>query len=780
MAKIFFSYSWAQENIVDQVGNDLGRDFVTQDKFNFDAGNPLDDEMKDKISNSDLFVFFLSKDSITSKNVQLELDYVLPLIASDMMLFLPILIDEDVKIGGDWGRYTWIKKYLLTYTTNTPRIVRTIRQKIRSLICKKYGVEPRFFKGRELDKAEITKDYFYGVNEYRRAVIVSGQRYVGRKSLLIETLISSLDKSLDSNYEPISVSLNDTDSIDTLIIQLSSYTSIKDVDARLENGEYCTLLVDILNDLQKDNQKIIVDDKQCVILRNGQIVDWFAELIRMDSLANYTHFYIASEYTVSPSVSRAFPELQTHRIDALTKDDMRTIFSAYMKQKQSSCSDFDTKFFVDKFNGYPQLILNVVDDISKSGVMMAKRWLDNNLKLYDKSNRELLDAIKEDEDLYNLVLVLSRLEYLSYDALCDLLPDVDVLAKLEKMYYMSISEHFGGQYYRLSRSLSEYINRNNIELDPNIDARIRDYTSQALDGLEAGYLDLSEQLVGIKEAIRRNADRVPISKLLPSFTLKVIIDLYYKKDYKTVQLLALRLLNDSHQNIYDSVIRSLKYWLCLAASRNKDKKVFDAHVGYFSKPNPDYNSTFYFLKGFYERCRPNYTNAQKWYEKSLACPPNEEQGKYLAKVKHELALVYMKQDPPKALPLARENYEKAKDNAYHIETYFRCLVRSENPDVNVLNELMDKIRVSHDVYHDVIQETFDAELSYYINHDKTTAIDALKRIIEDYPNSIQYPIDALKHILEIEKSKGKNNPDITSIISKHPENDVSVYRFDID
>lgn len=779
MAKIFFSYSWSQENIVDQVGNDLGRDFVTQDKFNFDAGNPLDDEMKDKISNSDLFVFFLSKDSISSNNVQLELDYVLPLIASDIILFLPILIDEDVKISGDWGRYAWIKKYLLTYTTNTPRIVRTVRQKIRSLICKKYGVEPRFFKGREQDKAEITRDYFYGVNVYRRAVIVSGQRYIGRKSLLLETLLSSLDRSLDSNYEPISVSLNDTDSIDTLIIQLRSYTSIKDVDRRLENGEYCSLLVDILNDLQKDNQKIVVDDKQCIVLRNGQIVDWFADLIRCDDLANYTHFYIASEYTVPPGVSRVFPELQTHRIDALTKDDMRTIFSAYMKHKQASCSDSDTRFFVDKFNGYPQLILNVVDDISKSGVMMAKRWLDNNLKLYDKSNRELLDTIKEDTDLYNLVLVLSRLEYLSYDALCELLPDVDILSKLEKMYYMSISEHFGGQYYRLSRSLSEYINRNNIQLDPDIDERIRKYTTKALDGLEAGYIDLSEQLVGLKEAIRRNAANVPINMLLPSFTLKVIIDLYYKEDYETVQTLALRLLNDSHRNIYNSVIRSLKYWLCLAASRNKDKKVFDDQVGYFSNPNPDYNSTFYFLKGFYERCRLNYPNAQKWYEKSLACPPNVEQGKYLAKVKHELALVYMKQDPAKALPLAKENYEKAKDNAYHIETYFRCMVRSENPDVDVLKELMDKIRVSHDVYRDVIQETFDAEYNYYILHDKPTAIKELRRIIDDYPNSIQYPIDALKQIIRIEKSKGYNDAELSSVVDKHSNADELIYRFDI-
>ena len=776
MAKIFFSYSWAQEELVTSVGNDLGRDFVIQDKFNFESGQKLDEEMKNKIKDSDIFVFFLSMDSIKSINVQLELDFVLPLVASKKIIFCPVYIDNRVIIGEDWERYDWIKTYLLNFNDKKSRIVRLIRQKIRQLIWNKYGIKNRFFKGREKDKFEITRDFFYDVNSYKRAVFVSGVPYIGRKSLLLETIINNLDTTLSSDYEPITISLNETDSIDSLILQLGEYSSIDEIDKRLNEGKYIELIIDLLNDLQKDNQKTIIDDKQCIVLRNGQIVDWFLDLIQNPKLANYTHFYVASENTVSPSVEKQYKQIQAHRIYPLSKDDMRTIFAAYARLKNVSCSSQETETYINRFNGYPQPIINVVDDIAKSGNILAMRWLDNNLKLYDSSNRELLDYIKEDHDLYSLTFLLSKVEYISYDILCELLPNIDIANKLEKLFYLSLTEHFGNQYYRLSRSLSDYINRSNIT-DYEIEEKIRNLGARSLESIESDYIDLSEKLISIKERIKESPRNVSIDLLLPSYSLKVIMDLYYKKDYRNVQILALRLLNDSQRNIYNSVMRSVKYWLCLAASRNKEKKVFDNHVMFFNNENKKLNATYFFLNGFYARCQANYETAQRWYEKAIECQDYYEVKKHLAKVKHELALVYVKLDNPKALELARENYKKGNDNVYHIETYYRCLVRSNNPDIDELKELYNKMEQSYDTYKDVILETFSAEYLYYIDHDILKSIKKLKQIIIDYPNTIQYPIDALEHIKKLENKKGNKTNEIDQTLNKH-ETEKSIYRFD--
>ena len=65
------------------------------------------------------------------------------------------------------------------------------------------------------------------------------------------------------------------------------------------------------------------------------------------------------------------------------------------------------------------------------------------------------------------------------------------------------------------------------------------------------------------------------------------------------------------------------------------------------------------------------------------------------------------------------------------------------------------MRASHDIYKDVIVDTFEAEYKYYIEGRKLEAINVLKQIISDYPKTIQYPIDALKHIMKRERTKGK-------------------------
>lgn len=781
MGKIFFSYSWAQDALVTEVADSLGRDFVIQDKYNFEEGNKLDDEMKNKIKSADMFVLFLSKNSISSKNVQLELDYVLRLVASNRILFCPILIDDSFDISSDLEEYEWIKDYLLTLTTNVPRIKRVIIQKIRSLWCKKFGTKTRFFKGRLLEKKDITSDYFYSIDGTRRAVIVSGIPNIGRKSLLIDTLLTSIDTSLDPNYEPISISLDETDSVDIFIEQLGEYSSIENINSRLSKGDYIKLLVDILNSLQQENQRIIVDDKKCIVQSNGRLVDWFIDVIKNPDLVSYTYFLIASEISIAPEIVRSYKQIQTYRLYPLTNEDMRTIFTSYAKERKVSCTAEDSEFFIKSFNGYPKLILNVVDDIAKSGPDLAKRWLKNNLKIYDSTNRELLDTLKEDTGLYNLVLTLSRFEYLSYDVMCELLPDIDITDKLEKLYYWSLSENFGGQYYRLNKSLTDYINRNRIPLDPSIEQRIVNLGEESLKNLDTNYLDLSEKLFVIKEKIRNNPGTVSLDLLLPSFALKVIIELYRKKDYPNVLILALRLLNDPNNAVYDSVKRSVQYWLCLAAARNAKSSsgsidIFNNYVDFFYDEK-GYNATFFFLKGFFERCNGNYISAKKFYENSLKCHKDSERKKYQAKVHHELALVYMKLEDPRALDFARGNFESAKDNAYHIETYYRCLVRSENPDINTLDDLLQRVRDSHDIYKEVILETFEAEYDYYINNDYRKAVSSLMQTIKNYPRTIQYPIDALKYINKCENSKGKKQKELEQFL-KTKRDVEDIYRFD--
>src|SRR5438105_5663407 len=64
--KAFFSYSSVDREIVQAVASDLGRPFVAIDAQTFEAGEDLLEEMDEAVSNSEMFVLFLSRACLAS------------------------------------------------------------------------------------------------------------------------------------------------------------------------------------------------------------------------------------------------------------------------------------------------------------------------------------------------------------------------------------------------------------------------------------------------------------------------------------------------------------------------------------------------------------------------------------------------------------------------------------------------------------------------------------------------------------------------------------------
>ena len=87
------------------------------------------------------------------------------------------------------------------------------------------------------------------------------------------------------------------------------------------------------------------------------------------------------------------------------------------------------------------------------------------------------------------------------------------------------------------------------------------------------------------------------------------------------------------------------------------------------------------------------------------------------------------------------------------------------------------MRDSHDIYKEVILETFEAEYDYYINNDYRKAVSSLMQTIRNYPRTIQYPIDALKYINKCENSKGKKQIELEQFL-KTKRDVADIYRFD--
>lgn len=381
-------------------------------------------------------------------------------------------------------------------------------------------------------------------------------------------------------------------------------------------------------------------------------------------------------------------------------------------------------------------------------------------------SRQLCTPIQhcnEEEREFQILVLLSYFEFISYDYLCYICGE-DITDVLEHFHYYSLTESFGTgkQYVCLNPAVIDYIKRAKFQLTTDYKKKLRDMTSKVLANTDDNVSDISYRLYAIKELLRAGYAKVDERYLIPSFVLKVITEEYYNKHDDNVISLADRVLKGYHKKTYEDVIRSITYWLCCALCRKKDSRFFE-EIDYFINSPYSYK----FLNGFYYRHKGDYQKAKEFYKDALNHTREYDEDQYAAKAEHEMVIVCMRLgDYDEALHWAQHSYDKNSSNTYHIEAYFRCLVRSAHPDSDTLKKLMEQMSKSFDTYKAIIYETMKAEYNYYIKGDYTGAIEQLRNIIEKNKNMhTNYPLQVLRDIC----SKHESMTIYNSIIKKCDE-----------
>lgn len=219
--------------------------------------------------------------------------------------------------------------------------------------------------------------------------------------------------------------------------------------------------------------------------------------------------------------------------------------------------------------------------------------------------------------------------------------------------------------------------------------------------------------------------------------MKVIINEYKDGNDNNVVILCDKILYDN-KKFYVEIVRGIRYWLCSSLCRLHNERFFQ-EINYFS------GYSDYFLRGFYNRHAKQYLEAEKYYQ--LALDEKQRDKEYTAKAKHEMVIVKMKLGKyGDALKLAEDNYNHQKANTYHIESYFRCLVRSRKPNKYILKHLIEELKDSYDVKKDIIVSTLEAEYKFFIDGDFPEAVKDLRELIDSNPKYRYYPFKTLDEI----------------------------------
>lgn len=732
--KLFISHSSVQKPYVEKLLHSIGYDYAVVDKYTFESGEELWKDIRSAIDECDFFVYLISKESLNANWVNQEIGYVRDRVDEKKIIFCPFIIDEAVNIDHPDIKI-WIKNAYLTDQFVHPKsLARLLRKKIRRSVWEQFPslkIQSHLFFGRDQEIHTLAEDYFNEGDYCKQAIIVSGLPHVGRKRLLREFVATKVIPGGDPS-DLIEISMTDKDSIQQFAIQLNDIIEDYSYDDLLvkigDKDDALAITVELLNRLHDIKERIVINDDRCIVRGNGFLTEWFLDVIKNAALKPLLHLNVASRCTPRPNLSTRFPSIVASQIHPLKSADMRTLFNAYASQKGLEILPQDVSFFIDQFAGYPEQAIFAVDTLDKSNLAIAKKMVQDIVIKFDNNYQAVVAELKKDDRVFQILILLSKFEFISYDYLCRICGD-DIADVLERFHYYSLTESFGSgkQYVSLNPAIVDYIKRVKFKLSESYNAKLRAMTSEILENTDDKISDISYRLYATKELLRQGGVKIDERYLIPSFVLKVIVEEYYSGKDANVISLADRVLKGYHRRTYEDVIRSINYWLCCALCRTKNRRFFD-EVKYFEGSPYSY----YFLTGFYYRHAKNYPEAKEFYKKALDHTREYDEDSYASKAEHEMVMVCMTLDHyGEALELAERSYKKDSSNTYHIEAYFRCLVRSAHSDRDTLRQLMDKMQKSYDNHREIIYNTMQAEYCYYVNGKFPEAVTMLRQTIEN-------------------------------------------------
>lgn len=753
MNKAFLSHSSAQKDFVRKVYKLLGASRCVFDECCFDNGKKIIDEILRGLQNTDLFILFVSNESLDSDWVQQEI------VLADMFMqkhglkqILPILIDPNIKPGADERIPVWMKQFLMKPIRSPEMAKLKILNALRHLDMDTnpiYKAKRNLFVGRYKEKEELEGILNLYVEPHYNTICVSGLEGIGRRTFLRKFFEEK--HMLNTSNEPILISLNNRSSIDNLILSLLKYQKdvISSDDLAVLDSKSITektsILQNLFRSLANENEYIFIIDDGCVVRPTMEVSNWFVKAI--DILENHDCFYISviSRFRPSHRFLSNHDDFISISIDALSIPEVRNLFFGYGKALGLSSSSKYNEI-LSTLNGIPSQVYYAVEYIQRFGIDLTLRNKGIILDYGDKPVMSIIADIKaRGEESFSLLVLLSKLQTTSYDMIYNLVGNNDfVNQELEFFYVSGVFSLFGEnkEYIEVHYSIADYIRRSRVDIKPEyrqkLDESVEDFVDrQATNVL---FTDLSQMYHDIRGAIMAGKE-ISSKYYLPSFTLNAIAELYNNSQYNSVINLIDKMLLKSNQ--YDeNTIREYKYWLCMSLARNKDRR-FEKEVEYFYE-----SADYYFLKGFYWRLKKDLRKAEEYLGDALKLNSNHQ------RTKREIVNVYiMNENYQEGLALAKENFMRKKTNPFHIQAYFICLLHNNEQNVESVQEelsmLLELIQKSLDKKAKSMYTTMLGEYIYYVQNNPQKAIDLLENSVNKYGN-----VFAFKALGEIYKKEG--------------------------
>lgn len=417
-------------------------------------------------------------------------------------------------------------------------------------------------------------------------------------------------------------------------------------------------------------------------------------------------------------------------IQELNVSERTRLLSKLLELYNITITDEDFDLFSEQLYGLPEQVMYCVDFIKSCGLLEAKKTIYKLTEYNSEKASLLLQRYEDKEECLDFIRLLAQFEIISTDFLFSITDEAKYFPILEDLVTENICEYMGveGEMIRLNDSIRDYIKRNRLDIKYEFKNKIKLHVSEFLQDEDPIGRDSSDYIFSIKEALA-NGDLVDESKLIPSHFLRCMKDLYQKREnLDRIIALAKRVLQ-KEAFMEQNIIEDIRYYLCLALARKKDKRVLEE----VQKIQGDEHN---FILGYYYRLIGRHRDAIERLTTILTAP-------YVGtRATRELVQVYIQtENYNKALDFARKNYMENKGNQFHIQAYFQCLIHSDQYKENkdILQTLITELNTIGSEQSKQMALIAEALYLAKIDNNQQAALDKINDAIMQY-HDIPYPI----------------------------------------
>lgn len=687
MKKVFLSHSSKDKEFVRKVANIIGLNLCVIDECEFEIGMKNIDEIFKGIGKCDIFVYFISHNSLESDWVKKELnianDKIINFSEKKMQIY-PIIIDPTINFS-DERIAEFLKSGDNSYNLRHILKPEIAARKIKTQLIKLEMAQDRIFEERN--------NYYYGRDEEKfllkkriddvinfsglRCLVVSGIPGIGRRSFVNAVLKDA--GLMEKYYFPIVICLGRTDSIDNFLrllhnIGIGKYT-LDDLSKAISMDEKILILVNMLQEVQKYQEFLVIEDNECLIKINGKLAFWFENAI--SELDSKLTIAIVSEVRLDEFKYRKRNIITSIELKELSKSDTLGMLRTYSKLEGVPFDNEDREFMSNCLSGYPPQVEYCVDLAKAEGKEYVKNHTDKIADMPEQISSQLIELAYYDfpkKEVIDCILALI-VEFGTVPVSL-----LNKIFKLNKEYSeafyriraLSICYFVGNEkeYVKLNSFLHNFIERNKFKVAPDVQNIIQEnisaFEKNINDEQYTDELDYTEVSYYIKELLKTEK-KIPSRFLYGTIFLQSIISLYNTKQYNKVIRIVKKLIEENDMIFYDDEVeKRIMYYYCLALARMRVPD-FGKTVSFF-EGNDNYIN-YNFLRGFYCRILGEFEYAEKFYLNVLKRDPGN------LKTRRELVIMYnSNQQYEMARELAQSNYKQNRDNIYYMQAYFDCLI----------------------------------------------------------------------------------------------------------